>query len=104
MAMKYVYGALLLHSADKPITEENLKKIVTAAGIQVEEVQVKALVAALSEVNITDALKSAMTMTVAPAVAAPAAPADGKKEEKKAAEDDKKKEEEALAGLGALFG
>lgn len=103
MSMKYVYGALLLHSADKPITEENLKKIVTAAGIQVEEVQVKALVAALSEVNINDALKSAMTMA-APTVAAPAAPADSKKEEKKAAEDDKKKEEEALAGLGALFG
>lgn len=104
MSMKYVYGALLLHSADKPVTEENLKKVVTAAGITVEEVQVKALVAALSEVNIADALKSAMTMTAAPAVAAPAAPADGKKEEKKAAEDDKKKEEEALAGLGALFG
>jgi len=83
MSMKYVYGALLLHSADKPITEENLKKIVTAAGIQVEEVQVKALVAALSEVNITDALKSAMTMTAAPAVAAPAAPADGKKERRR---------------------
>jgi large subunit ribosomal protein L12 len=103
MSMKYVYGALLLHSADKPVTEENLKKVVTAAGISVEEVQVKALVAALSEVNITDALKSAMTMA-APAVAAPAAPAESKKEEKKAAEDDKKKEEEALAGLGALFG
>ena len=104
MAMKYVYGALLLHSAEKPITEENLAKVVTAAGIKVEEVQVKALVAALSEVNISDALKSAMTMTTAPAVAAPAGPAEGKKDEKKAAEDDKKKEEEALAGLGALFG
>ena len=104
MAMKYVYGALLLHSADKPITEENLKKVVTAAGSQVEEVQVKALVAALSEVNIGDALKTAMTMTAAPVAAAPAAPAEGKKEEKKAGEDEKKKEEEALAGLGALFG
>ena len=105
MAMKYVYGALLLHSAEQPITEENLKKVVTAAGTQAEEVQVKALVAALSEVNIGDALKSAMTMTAAPVAAAPAAPAaDAKKEEKKAAEDDKKKEEEALAGLGALFG
>ena len=70
MAMKYVYGALLLHSAEKPITEENLAKVVTAAGIKVEEVQVKALVAALSEVNISEALKSAMTMTAAPAVAA----------------------------------
>jgi len=28
MAMKYVYGALLLHSAEKPITEENLAKVV----------------------------------------------------------------------------
>ncbi len=105
MAMKYVYGALLLHSADQPITEENLKKVVSATGSQIEEIQVKALVAALSEVNINDALKSAMTMTAAPAAApAAAAPAEGKKEEKKAAEDEKKKEEEALAGLGALFG
>ncbi len=62
----------------------------------------KALVAALSEVNIDEALKSATVMPVAAAPAA--APADTKKEEKKAAEDDKKKEEEALAGLGALFG
>ncbi len=100
--MKYVYAALLLHSSAQPITEENVKKVVTAAGSQVEEVQVKALVAALSEVNIDEALKSATVMPVA--VAPAAAPVDTKKEEKKAAEDDKKKEEEALAGLGALFG
>jgi large subunit ribosomal protein L12 len=101
--MKYVYAALLLHSSAQPITEENVKKVVSAAGSQVEEVQVKALVAALSEVNIDEALKSATMMPMA--AAAPAAlPAEAKKEEKKAAEDDKKKEEEALAGLGALFG
>ncbi len=101
--VKYVYAALLLHSSAQPITEENVKKVVSAAGSQVEEVQVKALVAALSEVNIDEALKSATMMPVA--VAAPAAvPTDAKKEEKKAGEDEKKKEEEALAGLGALFG
>ncbi len=101
--MKYVYAALLLHSAQQPISEDNVKKVLTAAGIKTEEARVKALVAALSEVKIEDALKAAQTMAVAPAAAAPAAGADAKKEEKKPGEE-KKKEEEALAGLGALFG
>lgn len=101
-SMKYVYAALLLHSSAQPITEENVKKVIAAAGGQAEETQIKALVAALSEVNIDEALKSATMMPMAAAPAA--APAEGKKEEKKPAEDEKKKEEEALAGLGALFG
>jgi large subunit ribosomal protein L12 len=100
--MKYVYAALLLHSSAQPVTEENVKKVVAASGSQVEEAQVKALVAALSEVNIDEALKSATAMAAAPVAAA--TPAEGKKEEKKAPEEEKKKEEEALAGLGALFG
>ena len=99
--MKYVYAALLLHSSAQPVTEENVKKVITAAGSQAEEAQVKALVAALSEVNIDEALKSASIM--AAPVAAPA-PTEAKKEDKKPAEEEKKKEEEALAGLGALFG
>ena len=99
--MKYVYAALLLHSWAQPVNEENVKKIVSAAGGQAEESQVKALVAALSEVNIDEALKSASVM--AAPVAAPA-PTEAKKEDKKPAEEEKKKEEEALAGLGALFG
>ena len=101
--MKYVYAALLLHSWAQPITEENVKKVVSAAGGQIEEAQVKALVAALSEVNIDEALKSASSMTMAPPAPGPA-PAESKKKEEKPAEDEKKKEEEALAGLGALFG
>lgn len=100
--MKYVYAALLLHSSAQPVTEENVKKVIAATGGQVEEAQVKALVAALSEVNIDEALKSASAMAAAPV--AVAAPADAKKKEEKAPEEDKKKEEEALAGLGALFG
>ena len=101
--MKYVYAALLLHSSAQPVTEENVKKVLAATGGQGEDAQVKALVAALSEVNIDEALKSASAMAAAP-VAVAAAPADAKKEEKKAPEEEKKKEEEALAGLGALFG
>ena len=98
--MEYVYAELLLHSAGDKITEDSVKKVLTAAGVKVEEPRVKALVAALSEVKIEDALKAAQTMQVAAAAPAAAAPAAGKKEEKK----EEKKSEEALAGLGALFG
>ena len=97
--MEYVYAALLLHSAGDKVTEDSVKKVLTAAGVKVEEPRVKALVAALSEIKIDDALKAAQTMQVAAAPAA-AAPAAGKKEDKK----EEKKSEEALAGLGALFG
>ena len=96
--MEYVYAALLLHSAGEKVTEDGVKKVLTAAGVKVEEPRIKALVAALSEIKIEDALKAAQTMPVA---AEPAA--EAKKEEKKP-EEEKKKGEEALAGLGALFG
>ncbi len=100
--MEYVYAALLLHSAGEKVTEDGVKKVLTAAGIKADEPRVKALIAALSEVKIEDALKAAQTMTVAAAPAAAGA-AEAKKEEKKP-EEEKKKGEEALAGLGALFG
>ena len=98
--MEYVYAALLLHSAGGEVTEDNVKKVLTAAGVKAEEPRVKALVAALSEIKIDDALKAAQA---APVAAAPAAATEAKKDEKKP-EDEKKKGEEALAGLGALFG
>lgn len=99
--MEYVYAALLLHSAGGQVSEENVKKVLTAAGVKVEEPRIKALVAAISEIKIDDALKAAQAMPVA---AAPAAAAAATKKEEKTPEDDKKKSEEALAGLGALFG
>jgi len=103
--VKYVYAALLLHSAGQPIDEKNVKKVLTAAGVNIDEARVKALVAALSEVKIDEVLKAASTLAIQPAGPTPGpAPAEGKKEEKKPVEEEKKKEEEALAGLGALFG
>jgi large subunit ribosomal protein L12 len=99
--MEYVYAALLLHSAGGKVTEEGVKKVLTAAGVKTEEPRIKALVAALSEIKIDDALKAAQAMPVA---AAPPAAAEAKKDKKEGAEDEKKKGEEALAGLGALFG
>ncbi|MGQ9787912.1 MAG: 50S ribosomal protein P1 [Candidatus Hadarchaeaceae archaeon] len=99
--MEYVHAVLLLHSAKQPVSEENLKKIIAAAGLQVDEARVKAMIAALEGVNIDEAIKGAAV----PAVAVPSAPAaPAKTEEKKEEKVEEKKEEEALAGLGALFG
>ena len=105
--MENIYAAMLLHKAGKEINEESVNKVLTAAGVKVDDVQIKALVAALGEVNIEEAIKSAPSMMAAPA-AGPAAPAAEEKpkeeEKKKKPEEDKAKEEAALEGLGALFG
>ena len=102
--MEYVYSAMLLHAAGKPVSEENLKKVLTAAGVKADDSRVKALTAALEGVNIDEAMKAAVAMPAA--AAAPAAPAAApeKKDEKKKEEEEKVSEEEAAAGLGALFG
>lgn len=109
--MEYVYAALLLHSAGQPITEDNLTKVLSAAGISPDPARVKALVAALSEVDIDAAIKEVSAVPIAaPAAAAPAAPVEAPEakpapaKEKPKEEEKKEGEEEALAGLGALFG
>jgi large subunit ribosomal protein L12 len=102
--MEYVYAALLLHKLKQNITEDSVKNVVKAAGVTPDDVRVKALVAALGEVNIEEALKAApvaIAATGAPAAAAaPPGEAPAKEEEKK----EEKKEEEALEGLSSLFG
>lgn len=102
--MEYVYAALLLHKLNKEINEENVSSVIKASGADVNDAQVKALVASLSDVNIDEAIKAA---PVAVTAAAPAAEAAGekteeKKEEKK--EESGKSEEEAMEGLSSLFG
>jgi large subunit ribosomal protein L12 len=105
--MEYVYAAMLLHKAGKEINEKNLEQVLTAAGLNVDAVRIKALVASMAEVDIDEAIKSAPTMMaapVAPAAAAPAEKAKPEKEKEKKEEEEKAKEEAALEGLGALFG
>ena len=103
--MEYVYAALLLHKLKQDVNEDNVKNVIKSTGVEPDDVRVKSLVAALSEVNIEDALKAAPVAAAAPtsAQATPAASGSGaaaKEEEKK----DEKKEEEALEGLSSLFG
>jgi large subunit ribosomal protein L12 len=103
--MEYVYAALLLHKLKQEITEDNITNVVKSTGVTPNEIQVKALVAALSEVNIDEALKAApVALSSSPAASAgppPPSSAESKVEEEKKEE---KKEEEALEGLSALFG
>lgn len=105
--MEYIYAALLLHKLKQPVNEDNVKRVVSAAGASPDEVRVKALVSALGEVNIDEALKSAAAAPVA-AVAAPAAgaapAAAAAQKPAEEAKEEEKKEEQALEGLSSLFG
>ncbi len=104
--MEYIYAALLLHKAGKEISEEAVTAVLTAAGIDVNDARAKALVAALEDVDIEEAMATAAF--AAPAAAAPAAAAEAPAAEEEAAaeeeEDDSEAEESGMAGLGALFG
>ena len=100
--MEYMYAAMLLHSAGKEIDETSLGNILNAAGVSPDTVRVKALVAALAEVDIEEALKAPILTAAAAPVAAPAAQEEEEKEQPK--EEEKKEEEEDLQGLSALFG
>ena len=100
--MEYVYAALMLHKLEKEVNEANVASVVKATGAEVNEAQVKALVASLADVNIEEAIKAA---PVAVAAAAPAAAAGGdEKKEKKAEPPSEKQEEAAMEGLSSLFG
>jgi large subunit ribosomal protein L12 len=99
--MEYVYAALMLHKLEKEVNEANVTSVVKATGAEVNEAQVKALVASLADVNIEDAIKAA---PVAVAAAAPAAGGDEPKKEKKAEPPSEKQEEAAMEGLSSLFG
>lgn len=98
--MEYVYAAMLLHAAEKDITEDAVSAVLSGAGVSVDDARVKALVASLAGVDIADAMTQAVA---APAAAAPAAaaPADAAPAEE---EEEEEEEEAGFDGLGSLFG
>ncbi|WP_160134160.1 50S ribosomal protein P1 [Halococcus salsus] len=111
--MEYVYAALILNETGEEINEDNLTSVLESAGADVEDSRVKALVAALEDVDIEDAVDQAAAVPAGGAGGA-AAPAGGDEAE---AEADEAEEEEAEAeeeddddddaggeGLGELFG
>ena len=102
--MEYVYAALLLHKLQKEVNEVNISSVVKASGAEVNDAQVKALVAALADINIDDAIKAAPVAVAAAPGAAPAAEAAGKEKKEEKPKDDGKTEEAAMEGLSSLFG
>ena len=104
--MEYVYGALLLNAAGKPIDEKALTGVLSAAGLAPDAARVKALLASIEGVNLAEVLAKAETFAAPAPAAAPAEKKEGKGEKK---EEEKKEEkgvteEEAAEGLSALFG
>ncbi|MEM1628312.1 MAG: 50S ribosomal protein P1 [Desulfurococcaceae archaeon] len=107
--MEYIYASLLLYKAGKEITEENLKRVLEAAGVQVDDIRVKSLVAAIKNIDIAKVLEQAIATPVAtaPVATAPVAQPEkgGEKKEEKKEEESKELSEETLAeGFAALFG
>ncbi len=117
--MEYVYSALILNESGEEINEDNLTGVLEAAGVDVEESRVKALVAALEDVDIDEAVEEATAVPATTGGSGGAAPAadDGGAEEEEAEEaeeeepteeeagdDDDEDDGEAGEGLGELFG
>ncbi|WP_435153201.1 50S ribosomal protein P1 [Haladaptatus sp. DFWS20] len=110
--MEYVYAALILNESGEELNEENLTNVLDAAGVEVEESRVKALVAALEDVDIDEAVEQAAAVPAGGAAADGAAGGDesgdeGVEEEEAAEEeeeDDDEDEEAGGEGLGELFG
>ncbi|MCY3413767.1 MAG: 50S ribosomal protein P1 [Candidatus Heimdallarchaeota archaeon] len=104
--MMYLYAALLLHKAEQEITVDAVKKVLKAAGVDVDDARVKTVVAAMGEIDIEEAIASAASMAVAAPAAAGAAPAAAAEEEEEEEEEDEEEGEvvDDDDGLGALFG
>ncbi len=115
--MEYVYAALILNESGEEINEDNLTGVLDTAGVDVEESRVKALVAALEDVDIDNAVEEAAAVPAATGGGAAAPAADEAEEEAEAeeeeAEEEEVEEEEAGddddddasgEGLGELFG
>ncbi len=101
--MELIYAALTLHEAGKEVNEDNLESIVDAADLEVEDSEIAALVAALEDVDIEEAMETAVA--AGGAAAAPAASEETEEDdaEEEEEEEDDDSEEEAAAGLGSMF-
>ena len=112
--MEYVYAALILNETGEEINEDNVTGVLEAAGVDVEESRVKALVAALEDVDIEEAIETAAAAPAAGAAAGGSADAAEADEADDEADDEEEAAEEAAdededegdggEGLGELFG
>ena len=114
--MEYIYAALTLNESGESITEDAVTEVLEAAGVDVEDSRVKALVAALEDVDIEEAIDTAAAAPAPAAGAGAASEAEvedeadtdeeepDETEEKEADEADDEDDEASGEGLGNLFG
>ena len=113
--MEYVYAALILNESGEEINEANVTDVLEAAGVDVEESRVKALVAALEDVDIEEAVAEAAAVPAATGGSAePQTADDAEADEADEADDaeadeadegdDDEDEDASGEGLGELFG
>ena len=113
--MEYVYAALILNETGEEINEDNITGVLEAAGVDVEESRVKALVAALEDVDIEEAIDTAAAAPAAGAAAGGSADDGGsdadaddgdddEAEEAEAADEEEEDDDDGGEGLGELFG
>lgn len=107
--MELVYAALTLHEAGKEVNEDNLSSIVEAADLDVDDSEVKALIAALEDVDIEEAMETAVATgggaTPPSDGSAQESSEEGDEEDEEGEEPEEEgaSEEEAAEGLGNLF-
>lgn len=103
-----VYASLILHDSNKPITQDNLSKLIKASGNKVDEIFIKMFAEAMKGQDV-----AALFLTVSAGAPAASAAAEheepvkekSKKPEPKVEKKEEPKVEEALAGgLGNMFG
>ena len=96
------YAALMLHDGELEISEDKLKKVISASGNSVEGYWPGLFAKALKGKNVGDILANAGSAAAAPVAAA--APAEAKKEDKKEDKKKKQEEEEVDMDMGDMFG
>lgn len=91
----------MLHDGELEISEDKLKKVITASGNQVEGYWPGLFAKALKGKNVADLLANAGSSAAPAQAAAPAqeAPKDNKKKDEKKEDSD----DGALDGMGGLF-
>lgn len=104
--MENIYAALLLHKLGNEVNEENIKKVLVAAGAEMndeKESQIKSLAVSLKDLDIEQELVNAsLPVASGPAGASETESAESEKADEK--EEEKKDEEAAADGLSSLFG
>merc|ERR1719419_212616 len=92
-------ACLLLNSAGKPVTVENIKSICTSGGITFDEKRAKLVVDSIGEKNCSDCIKEGkerinkISMATAPTAAGTAAPVKASEVQEKSEEEDEESEE-----------